>query len=103
MRLSVLLWSAASLLLASSAWADSNLSPEAAPPGATVTISGKDFGSFKSTHDNKVTFNGMAALIQRWDSDLIVTKVPLKATSGAVEVIRGKKRLRVGSFTVQQP
>jgi hypothetical protein len=83
--------------------ADKGVFPEAAPPGATVTVSGKGFGNFKSTQENKVSFNGVPALIQRWDPDLIQAKVPLKATSGPVEVIRGKKRVPVGRFTVQQP
>lgn len=92
-----------SLLVSCPVWAETGLFPEAGPPGATVTIAGKGFGNFKSTQENKVSFNGTPALIQRWDPDLVVVKVPLKATTGPVEVARGKKRLPVGSFTVQQP
>src|SRR5438094_5359587 len=84
-------------------WADPGVFPEAAPPGATVTISGKGFGQFKTTQDNRVLFNGSPALIQRWEPDLLEVKVPLRATSGPVEVIRGKKRIAVGSFSVQRP
>jgi IPT/TIG domain len=91
------------LLLPIPAWADVDLFPEAAPPGATLTISGKGFGTFKSTQDNKVLVNGAPALIQRWEPELVVVKVPLKATSGPVELIRGKKRLVAGTFTVRQP
>src|SRR2546430_8093826 len=76
-------------------WADPGVFPEAAPPGATVTISGKGFGQFKTTQDNRVLFNGSPALIQRWEPDLLEVKVPLRATSGPVEVIRGKKRIAV--------
>jgi hypothetical protein len=101
MRFVFLSFMAVSLMLASSAWAE--LFPEAASPGATVTVSGKGFGNFKSTQQNKVSFNGVPALIQRWDPDLILAKVPLKASSGPVEVIHGKKRMQVGRFTVQQP
>ena len=86
-----------------SAWAESRLAPDAAPPGATVSISGKGFGPFKSTRENRVLFNGLPALIQRWDADLIAVKVPLRATSGPVTVVSGRKTLAVGSFTVQQP
>lgn len=80
-----------------------SLIPETAPPGATVNIAGKGFGEFKSTQHNKVMFNGTPALIQRWDPDLLTVKVPLRATSGPVEVIKGKKRLAAGQFTVQHP
>ncbi len=79
------------------------LLPEAAPPGATVAISGKGFGSFKSTQANRVAFNGVQALIQRWEPDLIEVKVPLRATSGPVEVFKGSKKITAGRFTVQQP
>ena len=86
-----------------SALAENGLAPDAAPPGATVAISGQGFGPFKSTRENRVLFNGLPALIQRWDADLIVVKVPLRTTSGPVTVVSGKKTLPAGSFTVQQP
>ena len=88
---------------ASSSWAASSLIPESGPPGAVVNIAGKGFGQFRSAQDNRVLFQGTPALIQRWDSDLIVVKVPLRATNGPVEVVRGKKRTTVGTFTVQKP
>ncbi len=87
----------------SPALAESRLAPDAAPPGATVAISGQGFGPFKSTRENRVLFNGLPALIQRWDTDLIAVKVPLRATSGPVTVASGKKTITAGSFTVQQP
>jgi len=83
--------------------ADTGLSPDGAPPGATVVISGAGFGSFKSARHNRVLFNGLPALIQRWDPDLIAVKVPLRATSGPVTVINGKKTVTAGTFTVRQP
>lgn len=89
--------------LVSPAWAETGLAPDAAPPGATVTIAGKRFGEFKSALANRVVFNGVPALIQRWEPDLIVVKVPLRATTGPVEVIRGKKKVTVGTFTVLRP
>ena len=47
------------------------LSSRSATPGATLSLSGKGFGNFKSVQINKVTFNGVPALVQRWESDLI--------------------------------
>ncbi|HJU04537.1 MAG TPA: IPT/TIG domain-containing protein [Nitrospiraceae bacterium] len=104
MRFAVLVFIGFSFLfLIPSAFADTQLIPSAAAAGATVSISGKGFGQFRSTQDNRVLFNGMPALIQRWDPDLVVVKVPLHATSGPVEVRRGKKKIDAGSFTVTQP
>jgi hypothetical protein len=85
------------------ALADTSLSPPAAPPGSTVIVSGKGFGSFKSTRDNRVLFNGLPALVQQWDAEIIAVKVPLRATSGPVTVVSGKKTVVAGNFTVQQP
>jgi hypothetical protein len=91
------------IAVASSALAESGVAPDAAPPGATVTITGHKFGSFTSTQVNRVLFNGLPALIQRWDSDLIAVKVPLRATSGPVTVLNGRKTFAAGSFTVRRP
>src|SRR5687768_12159573 len=77
------------------------VTPESGPVGAVVTITGKGFGPFRSAHDSRVSFKGAPALIQRWEPDLIVVKVPLRAADGPVEVVRGKKRIPVGSFSVQ--
>lgn len=79
------------------------LIPDTAPPGAVVSITGKGFGSFRSAQDNRVLFHGVPALIQRWEADLIIVKVPLRATNGPVDVVRGKKKIRIGDFTVQRP
>jgi hypothetical protein len=84
-------------------YAESTLAPDAAPPGATVAIVGKGFGSFKSTQENRVFFNKVPALIQRWEPDLLSVKVPLRASSGPVEVVKGKKKVTVGTFTVLRP
>ena len=43
--------------------------PDHAPPGATVVLRGKGLGSFKSARFNRVTFAGVPALIQRWESE----------------------------------
>ncbi|MBM4123314.1 MAG: hypothetical protein FJ249_12090, partial [Nitrospira sp.] len=84
-------------------YAESALAPNAAPPGATVAITGKGFGPFKSTQENRVFFNKVPALIQRWEPDLLSVKVPLRASSGPVEVVKGNKKVTVGTFTVLRP
>lgn len=79
------------------------LSTTIVPPGATVTLNGKGFGPFKSTSLNKVSVNGLPALVQRWEPELIEVKVPFKATSGFVEVMIGKKKLLAGLLTIVTP
>src|SRR5215210_1909708 len=79
------------------------LSSQSATPGATVSLTGKGFGQFKSVQINKVTFNGVPALVQRWEADLVEVKVPLKATTGPVELTIGKKKLPAGTITIVQP
>jgi hypothetical protein len=79
------------------------LSTRSAPPGATVSLSGKGFGNFKSVQVNKVQFNGVPALVQRWESDVIEVKVPFKATTGSVDILVGKKKIAAGAFTVVRP
>ena len=79
------------------------LHPNAAVPGATLTITGKGFGPFKSTRFNQVTFKGVPALVQRGDADLIEVRVPSQATNGPVDIIIGKKHVSAGSFTRLQP
>ena len=79
------------------------LQPEHATPGATLSITGKGFGSFKSVQVNQVTINGVSAFVQRWEPDLIEVKIPSKATSGSVEVVAGKKKMSAGTLTIVQP
>ena len=79
------------------------LTPSTTPPGATVSIGGKGFGSFRSVQFNRVTFSGVPALIQRWEQDLIEVKVPFQAQSGPVEVRIGKKTLVAGTFSLVLP
>ena len=80
-------------------FAHAELLPEAGPAGTTVTISGKEFGAFQSTQVNRIEFNGISALIQLWEPDFIMVKVPLQATTGPVMVINGNDRINVGTFT----
>jgi hypothetical protein len=79
------------------------LSSRSATPGATVLLNGKGFGTFKSTQFNKVTVNGVSALVQRWDAEVIEIKVPYRATSGPVEVWMGKKKLSAGPLILMAP
>ncbi len=79
------------------------LQPEGAPPGATVSLTGTGFGRFTSVQVNTVTFNGIPALVQRWEPDLIEVKVPFHAKTGPVEIGIGKKKLAAGTFTVVRP
>ncbi|MFO0707284.1 MAG: IPT/TIG domain-containing protein [Nitrospira sp.] len=79
------------------------ISPNTATPGATVVLSGKGLGPFKSVQFNKVTFAGVPALIQRWESDIVEVKVPFKATTGPVELTIGKKKIPAGTFTLVTP
>ncbi|MDH4187674.1 MAG: IPT/TIG domain-containing protein, partial [Nitrospira sp.] len=79
------------------------LQPDQATPGATVSISGSGFGHFTSVQTNKVTVNGVPALVQRWESDRIEVKVPFAATSGPVEVVAGKKKMPAGTLTIVHP
>lgn len=72
-------------------------------PGATLSLSGRGFGAFQSVRTNKVTVNGVPALIQRWDPDLIEIKVPFKATTGPVEIVAGKNKIQAGSVTIVAP
>ncbi|MGZ8374202.1 MAG: IPT/TIG domain-containing protein [Nitrospira sp.] len=79
------------------------LSARSVTPGATLVLSGKGFGAFKSTQFNRVIVNGVPALVQRWDREVIEVKVPLKATSGFVEVLIGKKKLLAGFLNLAMP
>jgi hypothetical protein len=78
------------------------LSSSSLTPGATLSLGGK-FGAFKSVQVNKVTVNGVPALVQRWEPELIEVKVPFKATTGPVEVMIGKKKLSAGTLNIVTP
>jgi len=91
-----------SLVLGVSAPANAELFPASGPPGTTVTVGGDDFGEFVSTAVNRVEFNGASALIQLWEKDLVMVKVPIGATTGPVMVISGTKKHSMGEFSVRQ-
>lgn len=79
------------------------LSSRSVPPGATLSLSGKGFGTFRSVQTNQVTVSGVPALVQRWEPDLIEIKVPFKAASGPIEVRIGKKKIEAGTVAVVMP
>ena len=79
------------------------LSARDVTPGATLVLSGKGFGTFRSAQFNRVTVNGVSALVQRWDPEMIEIKVPFKATSGPVEVMMGKKKVSAGPVIIMAP
>jgi len=54
------------------------------PPGATVVISGKNFGEVQGS--TVVSFNGTAADIDEWSDTSITCEVPDGATSGPMDV-----------------
>ncbi|KPK25960.1 MAG: hypothetical protein AMK69_12995, partial [Nitrospira bacterium SG8_3] len=84
-----------------SSLAHAELFPSEGPPGTTVTISGEGFGEFRNTQDNRVEFQGSPALIQSWEPDFILVKVPLKARSGPVMVINDSATREAGTFSVK--
>ena len=76
--------------------------PAEGPPGTTVTISGEGFGDFKNTQVNRVEFKGVPALIQSWEPDFILVKVPLKATVWTSSGHEWRHRkVEAGTFTLQ--
>ena len=83
-----------------SSLAHGEMFPSDGPPGTTVTISGEGFGDFRNTQNNRVEFQGVSALIQSWEPDFILVKVPVQAHSGPVMVINGSAKREAGTFSV---
>jgi len=76
-----------------------SISPTAGPPGATVTITGTNFGSTKGT--STVQFNGaVATTISRWSSSSIKVIVPSAVTTGPVVVTVGGVASNGVTFTL---
>ncbi len=99
----ILLWAGGSASVVAAGPSTLQLQPATGVPGATVSISGKGLGAFQSAQANRVTFDGVPALIQRWEADVIEVRVPSKAHSGPVEVFIGKKKFPAGTFSVVYP
>jgi RHS repeat-associated protein len=76
-----------------------SLTPSAAVPESSVTISGQGFGATAGT----VTFNGQAATVTNWSDTSIVVLVPDGASSGPVVVTNGTGTSNSALFTVLQP
>jgi IPT/TIG domain len=99
----IVLWASLTVAVGAATPSAIELHPSTAVPGATVSVAGKGFGTFRSVHVNRVTVSGVPALIQRWEPDLIEVKVPFQAQSGPVEVMAGKKKRAAGTLIVVQP
>jgi hypothetical protein len=93
----------ANLLVAHAGQGLIELSSRSSTPGATLVLTGKGFGTFKSAQFNRVTVNGLPALVQRWDGQVIEIKIPFRATSGPVDVFLGKKKLSAGPVIIMAP
>lgn len=90
------------IVCGTASFVQAELFPDSGPPGATVTIGGAAFGEFVSTAENRVDFNGVPALIQLWEPDLVMVKVPLGAKSGDVTVSGSQGTAVAGRFAIQQ-
>jgi IPT/TIG domain len=75
----------------------SSLTPSKGVVGASVTISGANFGSTRGS----VSFNGSTASIVSWSDMSIVAKVPLGASTGNVVVTVGGTASNGVSFAVE--
>jgi len=62
-----------------------SLSTNSAPAGASVTVTGTNFGATQGT--SKVTFNGKVATVVTWSALSIVVNVPVGGTGNVVVTI----------------
>src|SRR5258708_5509526 len=76
----------------------STVSPSAGLVGASVTISGMNFGS--SQGSSTVAFNGTLATPSSWSATSVVAPVPPGATSGQIAVTIGSQSAYAPFFTV---
>src|SRR5207244_3819599 len=77
-----------------------SLAPTSGAVGASVTITGTNFGATQGT--STVTFNGTATTPTSWSATSIAAPVPTGATSGNVIVTVGGVASNGASFTVLQ-
>jgi len=77
------------------------LSPASGAVGATVTITGTNFGSTQGT--STVKFNGVPAVPGSWSASSLVVPVPAGATSGPVIVTVGGVASNALTFTLNAP
>jgi unsaturated rhamnogalacturonyl hydrolase len=76
----------------------SSLSPNSGQVGASVTISGANFGAVQG--GSSVSFSGIGAAVTSWSASSIVAKVPAAATTGSVFVTVGGVISNGLTFTV---
>ena len=76
-----------------------SVSPTSGAVGASVTITGTNFGATQGT--GSVTFNGTTATVTSWSATSIVATVPTGATTGNVVVNASGVNSNGISFTVQ--
>jgi RHS repeat-associated protein len=74
--------------------------PNIGVPGASVIISGENFGSAQGP--STVTFNGMTATPTYWSATMIEAPVPSGATSGNIVITVGGQSSNGMPFTVSQ-
>ena len=63
--------------------------PDTAPVGALITISGENFGVFYEGGSNQILFGGVPARVFQWADRVIDVWVPVSAKSGPLVVRRG--------------
>lgn len=61
------------------------LEPDSGPPGARVTLSGRNFGDYQGS--SSVLFNGVEADTDSWSDNAVTCEVPFGASSGPVVVV----------------
>jgi len=77
------------------------LFPTSAAPGATVTVSGFNFGATQGA--STVTVNGTNATVASWGNTSVVISVPAGATTGNIVVTVSTVASNVQAFTVLTP
>src|SRR6267378_3789750 len=75
-----------------------SLNTNSAPAGASVTVTGTNFGTTQGT--SKVTFNGKVATVVTWSASSIVVNVPVGGTGNVVVTINSIDSNGM-AFTVQ--
>src|SRR5579862_1073416 len=76
----------------------SSLSPTSGAVGASITITGTNFG--QNQGGSTVKFNGISATATSWSATSIVATVPSAATSGNVVVTVSNKASNGVNFTI---
>src|SRR6266403_606628 len=75
-----------------------SISPNSGPVGASVAITGTNFGSAQGS--STITLNGTTALVANWSDTSIVTVVPANAASGLFNVTVNGNSANSSSFSV---